>query len=136
MQSNNPIGGLGLTGGILDAFAYGNALARVLTGGEPESLLTECANSRRTTWLETTNMLSMTNLKRLCGFDEENVKAREGFFHLLKTDESFSARVRKGFDKMMLDSFETSQSIAKSADQETGPTQNPLEARMEAVTVS
>jgi hypothetical protein len=97
-----------LTGGILDAFAYGNAITRVLNGGEPESLLTECANSRRAAWLETTNMLSMTNLKRLCGFDEETVKSREGFFHLLKTDKSFPAKVRMGFDKMMPDSFEKS----------------------------
>lgn len=105
MQSNNPIGGLGLTGGILDAFAYGNAFTRVLVGGESESLLTECANSRRTAWLETTNMLSMTNLKRLCGFDKETAKAREDFFHLLKTDESFPAKVRSGFDEMMPESF-------------------------------
>jgi hypothetical protein len=88
---------LGLTGGILDAFAYGNALTRVLIGGEPDSLLTECANSRRGVWLETTNMLSMANMKRLCGFDE-SMKAREGFFHLLKTDASFPTKVPKGFD--------------------------------------
>jgi hypothetical protein len=65
---------LGLTGGILDAFAYGNALTRVLIGGEADSLSTERANS------ETTNVLSMANMKRLYGFDEESVKAREGFF--------------------------------------------------------
>jgi hypothetical protein len=125
-----------LTGGILDAFAYGNALTRVLVDGEPESLLTECANSRRTAWLETTNMLSMTNMKRLYGFDEESVKAREGFFHLLKTDVSFPAQVRKGFARMMPDSFERSQPAVKKAEGENGAAQNPLEARMEAVTVS
>lgn len=125
-----------MTGGILDAFAHGNALSRVLSGGEPESLSTECANSRRTAWLETTNMLSMSNLKRLYGFDEETIKAREGFFHLLKTEESFPAKVWKGFDKMMPDSFDRSTSVTKGLEGEDEPAQKPLEARMKAVTVS
>jgi hypothetical protein len=66
----------------------------------------------------------------------QGVKAREGFFHLLKTDESFPAQVRKGFDRMMPDSFERSQSAAKKADGENEAARNPLEARMEAVSVS
>jgi hypothetical protein len=45
----------------------------------------------------------MTNMKRLY---EESVKARESFFHLLKTDKSFPAKVRAGFDKMMPDNLE------------------------------
>ena len=136
MQSNNPIGGLGLTGGILDSFAYGNSLTRVLIGGEPESLLTECANSRRTAWLETTNMLSMTNMKRLYGFDEESVKARESFFQLLKTDHSFPAKVRMGFDKMMPDSFMKGASVSGAAEQESRAVENLWEAQVESVTVS
>jgi hypothetical protein len=124
-----------LTGGILDAFAYGNVLTRVLSGGEPESLLTECANSRRTAWLETTNTLSMNNLKRLYGFDKETVEAREGFFHLLKTDKSFPAKVWKGFDKMLPVSFNRSTSVAKGLGQEDEPAQNLLDTRMKVVTV-
>lgn len=50
LHSNNPIGGLGLTGGILDAFVYGNAFVRVINGGEDERLLTECGISRRYAW--------------------------------------------------------------------------------------
>lgn len=59
------MGGLGLTTGILDAFAYGNALVRVISAGEDPSLLIDCANARRTAWLKTTNPFSMTNLKRM-----------------------------------------------------------------------
>ena len=81
-------------------------------------------------------MLSMTNMKRLYGFDEASVKARESFFHLLKTDESFPAKVRKGFDLMMPDSFERSPSAAGSAGGESGLVGKPLEARMEAVAVN
>ena len=127
---------MGLTGGILDAFAYGNALTRVLIGGEPDSLLTECASSRRDAWLETTNTLSMANMKRLYCFDEESVKAREGFFHLLKTDASFPTKVQKGFDNMMPDSFERSPSASKRSESDSGPMEKPLEQRMEAMTVS
>jgi hypothetical protein len=127
---------LGLTGGILDAFVYGNALTRVLIGGEPDSLLTECASSRRDAWLETTNMLSMANMKRLYGFDEESVKAREGFFHLLKTDASFPTKVQKDFDKMMPDSFEKSLSASERTEPGSGTMEKPVEERMEAVRVS
>jgi hypothetical protein len=98
--------------------------------------LTECANSRRGAWLETTNMISMANMKRLYNFDEESVKAREGFFHLLKTDASFPTKVQKGFDKMMPDSFKRSPSASKRTELDSGPVEKPLEQRMEAVTVS
>lgn len=36
-QSNNPIGSLGLRGGILDAFVYGNALVRVVISQGPRA---------------------------------------------------------------------------------------------------
>lgn len=94
-----------MTTGILDAYAYGNALSRV-AHGEPDHLLTECGNSRRTAWLETTNQLSQMNMKRLYAFDEAIVEARDAFFHLLKTDPSFPAKVRSGFDKMLPESFQ------------------------------
>lgn len=55
LHSNNPIGGLGLTTGICDAHAIGNALARVCAGEAPDSLVTEAANDRRDTWLEVTD---------------------------------------------------------------------------------
>lgn len=90
------MGGLGLTGGILDAFAYGNALVRVLRDGEDNLLLTDCANSRRQTWIEVTNKMSQANLDRMAGFDPETVKARDGFFHKLKTNDEFHGMVRAG----------------------------------------
>ena len=99
------MGGLGLTGGILDAYAYGNALTRVIKGGESDSLLTDCADSRRQAWLNTTNALSKANFQRMSGFDEETTKSRQVFFHRLKTDESFPRTIQKGFDKMMPESF-------------------------------
>jgi len=64
LHSNNPIGDLGLTSGFCDAFCYGNALVRVLKGGEHEFLLQQCAEARRETWVKVTNVLSVDNLER------------------------------------------------------------------------
>ncbi|KAI1608851.1 para-nitrophenol 4-monooxygenase [Exophiala viscosa] len=46
-HSNNPIGGLGLTTGLLDAGPLGRALAAVIQGRAPESLLDTWATARR-----------------------------------------------------------------------------------------
>ena len=105
-MSNNPIGGLGLTGGILDAFCYGNALVRVVKRGESEQILRQCAESRRQAWLDVTNNLSQANVRRLHAFDPEGTKAREEFFGKLKTDDQFPKIMRAGFDKMIPVSFE------------------------------
>ena len=129
MQSNNPTGGLGLTGGIFDSFENSNSLTRVLIGGGPASLLTECANPRSDAWIETTNMLFMTNMKRLYSFDDESVKAREGFFQLLKTDESFQANVRMGFDKITPVSFMKNASVVGAAERESKAVESPLKAQ-------
>jgi len=80
-------------------------------------------------------MLSMANMKRLYGFDEEGVKAQEGVFHLLKTGASFPTKVQKGFDKMMPDSFERSPSASKRTEPDSEPVEKPLEQSMEAMTL-
>ncbi|KAJ9604226.1 hypothetical protein H2200_011060 [Cladophialophora chaetospira] len=54
----NPIGGLGLTTGILDVGPLGRALAAVLSGA-PSSLLDDWAQSRRDTWWNATNKQSI-----------------------------------------------------------------------------
>ena len=106
-----------------------NAFSRVIAGGEEDTLLTDCANSRRQAWRETINVLSQTNMKRLSGFGEETVKAREAFFHRLKTDESFPDMNRKSFDRMMPECFEKEGQMplvlhsASNGDHTTGFTQ-------------
>lgn len=109
LHSNNPIGGLGLTGGILDAFCYGNALSRVLTNKAEDSLLTSCATARREAWQNVTDRLSQDNMKRLYSMDSDNVAARDEFFGKLndsQTAPTFARMVRSMFDKMMLDDFQ------------------------------
>ena len=109
LKSNNPIGGLGLTGGILDAFCYGNALRRVIVDGEPDQLVTECAMSRKSAWQQVTNELSQNNLQRLYSTDPAVITARESFFTKLNDTEhgkAFAVSVASSFGKMMPKTFE------------------------------
>ncbi|KAF2122331.1 hypothetical protein BDV96DRAFT_640379 [Lophiotrema nucula] len=112
LHSNNPIGDLGLTGGILDAFVVGNALTRVVKGGESDSLLTDCANSRRDAWLNTTSKLAMSNMTRLGNFGDNEAKIRDEFFSRLNTDPEFPKIVRSGLDKMIPETFEKPVAVA------------------------
>lgn len=108
LHSNNPIGGLGLTGGILDAFCYGNAIRRVLREGVDESLLHDCAEARRSAWVGVTNKLSSDNIQRLYSVEPNLVAARDAFFEKLNdvdARQSVAAAARAGFDKMMSNDF-------------------------------
>ncbi|PNS16809.1 hypothetical protein CAC42_4773 [Sphaceloma murrayae] len=72
-HSNNPIGGLGLTTGLLDAGPLGRALAAVTLGEAPERILDHWAEARRTKWLTFTNGFSIEN-KRMVqrgGYSED-----------------------------------------------------------------
>jgi len=60
----NPCGGLGLTGGVIDADALSDALGAVIHGRADESVLDFYANERRRVFLEVTSPMS-TNFKRL-----------------------------------------------------------------------
>ena len=79
---------------------------RVISGSEDPSLLTDCANSRRTAWLNTTNPTSIANLKRLASEEEEEVRAREQFFERLRTDKEFSVKLRTEMAEMLPETFQ------------------------------
>lgn len=77
---NNPIGGLGLTTGILDAGPLGRALAAIISGA-PSSLLDTWAQARRETWWNATNKQSI-EFKRIAqqggyGNDPRGVWAKD-----------------------------------------------------------
>jgi 3-(3-hydroxy-phenyl)propionate hydroxylase len=68
---NNPIGGMGLNGGIQDAVNLADKLARILTGGSPERLLDLYDRQRRAVAVEFVQEQSIANKKRLEAFDPE-----------------------------------------------------------------
>jgi 2-polyprenyl-6-methoxyphenol hydroxylase-like FAD-dependent oxidoreductase len=62
---NNPIGGMGLNGGIQDAANACEKLARILLGGEPDRLLDLYDLQRRTVAVEFVQEQTIANKKRL-----------------------------------------------------------------------
>ncbi|HEY6258536.1 MAG TPA: FAD-dependent monooxygenase [Xanthobacteraceae bacterium] len=68
---NNPIGGMGLNGGIQDAVNLCDKLARILAGGESERMLDLYDRQRRTVAVEFVQEQSIANKKRLEAADPE-----------------------------------------------------------------
>jgi 2-polyprenyl-6-methoxyphenol hydroxylase-like FAD-dependent oxidoreductase len=68
---NNPIGGMGLNGGIQDAVNLCDKLARILKGGETERLLDLYDRQRRTVAVEFVQEQSIANKKRLEAADPQ-----------------------------------------------------------------
>lgn len=73
MQSNNPIGGLGLTTGLLDAGPLGRALGAIVNGKAPDSILDTWAEARRSKWITFTNGFSIENKRiiQLGGYSDD-----------------------------------------------------------------
>jgi 3-(3-hydroxy-phenyl)propionate hydroxylase len=68
---NNPIGGMGLNGGIQDAANLADKLARIILGGEPVRLLDLYDRQRRTVAVEFVQEQSIANKKRLEAADPQ-----------------------------------------------------------------
>jgi 3-(3-hydroxy-phenyl)propionate hydroxylase len=71
---NNPIGGMGLNGGIQDAVNLVDKLARIIQGGESERLLDLYDLQRRTVAVEFVQEQSIANKKRLEAAEPEQRK--------------------------------------------------------------
>ena len=68
---NNPIGGMGLNGGIQDAANLSEKLAQVILDGAPDELLDLYSRQRRTVAVEFVQEQSIANKKRLEARDPE-----------------------------------------------------------------
>jgi 2-polyprenyl-6-methoxyphenol hydroxylase-like FAD-dependent oxidoreductase len=71
----NPIGGLGLTGGLLDAFPLSEALIAVIEGRQPDSILDAWAAERRRVFLEVTAPTAKENRRRVSESDPDKKRA-------------------------------------------------------------
>src|SRR5688572_2672434 len=89
---NNPIGGMGLNGGIQDAANLSDKLARVLLDGAPETLLDTYGRQRRTVAVEFVQEQSITNKKRL---EESDPEARKKNLDNLRATAADPARARQ-----------------------------------------
>jgi 3-(3-hydroxy-phenyl)propionate hydroxylase len=71
---NNPIGGMGLNGGLQDGANLSDKLARILLDGAPDTLLDVYDRQRRTVAVEFVQEQSITNKKRLEESDPDTRK--------------------------------------------------------------
>lgn len=107
MECNTPIGGLGLTSGLLDAVAVGNAMVRHLTRHEPDDIIDKVAAQRRSAWRDKVDVISQGNYRRLFAQDETSSRERKRFFDKLGTDPSFPAQLGQSMAEIFPDDFET-----------------------------
>jgi 2-polyprenyl-6-methoxyphenol hydroxylase-like FAD-dependent oxidoreductase len=103
MQANNPLGGLGLTTGLLDAATLGNCLIRMLVKGESDILLTRYADSRRKAWVDVTNAESAAFKYRLSSTDPKHVAERERYFNALNNDPDIHRRIANSMNEVLQD---------------------------------
>jgi 3-(3-hydroxy-phenyl)propionate hydroxylase len=83
---NNPIGGMGLNGGIQDAANLAEKLARVMLKGAPDTLLDLYSLQRRTVATEFVQQQSIENKKRLEARDPETRKRNLDELHAIAAD--------------------------------------------------
>ncbi|KAJ5698194.1 hypothetical protein N7462_000199 [Penicillium macrosclerotiorum] len=93
---NNPVGGLGLTTGLLDAAHLAKALNQVLLQADDPEVLTTYSDVRRQIFLEKTHPMSTSNFLRLHSQDPEHVKDREELFARLKDQGDFISKTQIG----------------------------------------
>jgi len=85
---NNPIGGMGLNGGIQDAVNLADKLARILMGGSSERLLDLYDRQRRTVAVEFVQEQSIANKKRLEAADPAQRRRNLGELKAIAADRS------------------------------------------------
>lgn len=83
---NNPIGGMGLNGGIQDAANLVEKLSKVLFDDAPEALLDLYSRQRRTVATEFVQEQSIANKKRLEASDEETRRRNLGELREIAAD--------------------------------------------------
>ncbi|KAK9415457.1 hypothetical protein SUNI508_10481 [Seiridium unicorne] len=113
-HSNNPIGGLGLTTGFMDAAALGNCLLRIVLGKEEaDPLLDRYAEVRRNAWINYTNKASIDFKLRVHGTDPESIAQRDAFMEALNTDPSINMKMATAMNSQTEDMFEVSTTPAE-----------------------
>lgn len=97
----NPIGGLGLTGGLLDAFPLSEALIAVIEGRQPEAVLDAWAAERRRVFLEVTVPVATENRRRVSERDPEKKRADEARLQKLTIDREAARQALLGVFRLV-----------------------------------
>jgi len=98
---NNPVGGMGLNTGLLDAHAASAAILRTYAGEPVEKELSGYDTVRRGVFTEFVNPMTIDNLRRLWEKSEEaDGKLRNGFFGMLNNSKDFQRMAQLSMNKM------------------------------------
>jgi 2-polyprenyl-6-methoxyphenol hydroxylase-like FAD-dependent oxidoreductase len=98
----NPFGGMGLTGGILDAGALGDVLIAVMKDGKSEALLTRYSDLRRKVFVEIVDPRSQANVRRISETDPDTVGQTDPFLKMLN-DPAIDKTNLRGLDDLYID---------------------------------
>jgi len=97
----NPIGGLGLTGGLLDAFPLSEALIAVIEGRQGDIILDAWARERRRVFLEVTAPAAKENRRRVSERDPERKRADIARLQNLTNDREAARQALLGVFKLV-----------------------------------
>jgi 2-polyprenyl-6-methoxyphenol hydroxylase-like FAD-dependent oxidoreductase len=92
----NPIGGLGLTGGLLDALSLSEVLIAVIEGRRRDDVLDAWARERRRVFLEVTAPTAQENRRRVSERDPDRRRADFERLRRLSEDSEFARQVLLG----------------------------------------
>ena len=88
----NPVGGLGLTTGLFDAFALAPTMAAVIHGEEDQSVLDQWAADRRRIFLDIVSPAATDNKRRMSESDPERQKQDRARLRRVCEDREFALR--------------------------------------------
>ncbi|KAF4555598.1 FAD-binding domain-containing protein 29 [Elsinoe fawcettii] len=105
-HSNNPIGDLGLTTGLMDAAALGNCFIKIYKYNEPaQHLLERYAEVRKEAWVKYTNPGSIDFKLRVHSTHPDAVASREKFFDALNNDPDIHVKMATMMNEVIQDEF-------------------------------
>jgi 2-polyprenyl-6-methoxyphenol hydroxylase-like FAD-dependent oxidoreductase len=99
----NPFGGLGLTGGLLDAASLADALTAHINERLPESILDTYATIRREVFLKLVNPTSQANKRRLHESDPSTVAETDPFLKALREVDADGKQKIRGMEGLWID---------------------------------
>ncbi|CAK7238121.1 hypothetical protein SEUCBS140593_010347 [Sporothrix eucalyptigena] len=102
----NPFGGMGLTGGIVDAGNLADCLIGIYEGKADNSILEKYSDVRRQKYNDIINPVSSSNIRRLFAQDPETALAQDPFLQLLQqssNDVSFAKKLQLEVKSIMHD---------------------------------
>ncbi|KAL1857733.1 hypothetical protein Plec18170_002957 [Paecilomyces lecythidis] len=103
----NPFGGLGLTGGLLDAGALGDALIAIINDGVPDSILDKYSEVRRDIFRQVIDPTSQANIRRLYENDPDSILETDPFLRVIHSADEKEKEKLRGLQTLRVELLRT-----------------------------